>query len=496
MKLFLQKLFLAALMGVVVNACVKQPETIVINKNPETPDTLNAPEDTAASEAASAGFRQLIIGEIHPVSTLDPLFAGNNSAKRMLHILHEGLARYDHSGNVIPAISENWSISADSLTYTFTLRDNVFFHDSNIFDNGLGRKVIASDVTYAFVRMAKIGVPDDAARLFMSIDGFEPYFNEQHQILNPAHRELVEISGIKTPDDNTVIFALIEKDHHFLQKLASPYAVIYPREAVGASPQNFSPVGAGPFELSRQRGDSIYIFARNNEYWDNSVPGLDRVDVVIETNESRMFQALASGNIHLIPELGPQIILNSLADGIRLLPAYTENYTLTVPGGVTTYRISYYEEADASEQAVRAAFSSLTVSQLIEDMPEGIVNINTVRQSNTSASPGLSSTLYSTYTEDPFQKWMLAQISARLNGDKQLIRMLRIRTPGRNTALYNRSFVSLYPGHKPADNPSILMSYSIKQTALSINEIQRLRFNRYPWWMDLRNVTLPGIDQL
>lgn len=509
MKHLLQTLLIGAILSLILDGCVKQPETIVINEDPESPAAKQTAEDTAATQSTeTADFRQLVIGEIHSISTLDPLFADNNSIRRTVQLLYEGLVRFDRNGKVIPAISKRWSVSDDSLTYRFTLRNNVFFHDSNIFSSGVGRKVVAPDFRYAFERMAKINVPDDAAKLFMSIRGFEPYFNEQHHVLNPAHRELRGISGIVTPNDSTLIISLIEKDRRLLQKLASPYAVVYPREAVRESPEQFTPVGSGPFQLSQRRGDSTYIFSQNKEHWNaqNGSPNLDRVDVVVERNEPQLFRSIASRNIHLIPEMGPRILQNVMISSSQLQPAYKESYALTIAGGGTTYSLHYNPGADEPEEAVRSLFSSLDFSQLVtEGLPAGLVTVTSdgpdsdrAAGSDTSAStsaPSLSTPLYSTYSEDPFQQWMVTRISSRLEGERPL-QMLRIRTPSRQTALYTRSFVPMYEGQTPDGDGVPLLQYSAKHVVFAIREIENLEFNRYPWWINLRQVDLPGVDQL
>lgn len=502
MKYLLQILLPGVVMlAVLFGGCVKQPETIVIDQEPATPDTTVSAKDTVASRpaAADANFKQLVIGENQRISTLDPLFADNNSIRRTLQILYEGLVRFDRNGEIVPAISKRWSISDDSLTYRFTLRDDVFFHDSDIFNSGIGRKVVASDFKYALERMAKINVPADAAQLFMSVRGFEPYFKEQHNVLNPAYREFSGASGIAAPNDSTLVIALIEKDRHLLQKLATPYAVLYPREAVASSPGAFAPVGSGPFQLSQRRGDSTYIFSKYKEYWnaENSIPIVDRVDVTVERREPNLFRGMAEENIHLIPEMGPRILESVMFSSTELQPAYRDNYRLTVPGGSTTYSLNFNPDAGESAGAVQSLFAGLDFLQLLSGIPSGLISdtylVSLQEKADDAATVSLP--LYSTFSEDPYQQWILSRISRQLGGEPA-VRMLRIRTPSRQTALYNRSFVPFYDGHAPERNRFKILQYSVKQSALAIREIEQLEFNRYPWWINLRSVDLPGIDQL
>ncbi|MDX1618150.1 MAG: ABC transporter substrate-binding protein [Balneolaceae bacterium] len=501
MKQLLQTLLPGALIAVLLfGGCVKQPETIVVNEEPEAPTASAAADEdsTAVPPEAAANFRQLVIGEIHRIPTLDPLFADNNSTRRTLQILYEGLVRYNQTGNVVPAISKRWSVSDDSLTYRFTLRDDVYFHDSEIFSNGIGRKVVASDFSYALTRMAKLNVPGDAAQLFMSVEGFEPYFKEQHNVLNPSYRELNGVSGFGTPNDSTLVIRLNEKDRHLLQKLASPYAVVYPREAVRGAPADFAPVGSGPFQLSQKRGDSTFIFSKYKEFWNagNGVPVIDRVDVSVRSDEVRLFRDLAEGQVHMLPEMGPRILDNVMLSAGELQQAYRENYRLILPGGRTTYSLKLNPEADQSKSAIRSLFSSLDDSLLFAGIPSELITGRYIVATESDASAAVPSLpLLSTYSPDPFQQRLIARISTQLEGDRPL-RMLRIRTPSRRTAIETRSFVPMYEGHRVGPGDDTLLQYSVHQGALAIWEISNLQFNGYPWWINLRAVNLPGIDQL
>ena len=43
--------------------------------------------------------------------------------------IFEGLLKYDGNGSLYPALAESYSVSDDSLTYTFKLRKGVKFHN-------------------------------------------------------------------------------------------------------------------------------------------------------------------------------------------------------------------------------------------------------------------------------------------------------------------------------------------------------------------------------
>ena len=72
-------------------------------------------------------------GEITMVSidptTLDPALVSDTVSAGLAGEIFSGLVRIDRNLNIVPDIAEEWVISNGGLTYTFTLRNDVKFHD-------------------------------------------------------------------------------------------------------------------------------------------------------------------------------------------------------------------------------------------------------------------------------------------------------------------------------------------------------------------------------
>ena len=71
--------------------------------------------------------------EYRNVTSLDPAFSRNPQNIWPINQLFNGLVQLNKNLNIEPEIASSWSISSDGLTYTFYLRNDVYFHDSPIF---------------------------------------------------------------------------------------------------------------------------------------------------------------------------------------------------------------------------------------------------------------------------------------------------------------------------------------------------------------------------
>ena len=65
--------------------------------------------------------------EVTGIASLDPTFAKNQSIMWPIHQLYNTLVEIDDSLHIVPSIARNWEVSDDRLTYTFHLRNDVFF---------------------------------------------------------------------------------------------------------------------------------------------------------------------------------------------------------------------------------------------------------------------------------------------------------------------------------------------------------------------------------
>jgi peptide/nickel transport system substrate-binding protein len=187
-----------------------------------------------AAGQALAAKDSLVLGMVLEPPHLDPTAGAAAAIDEVVYAnVFEGLTRIDRNGVVKPALAESWTVSDDGLTYTFTLRSGVTFHDGSAFDS--------ADVKFSLNRA-------------MAADST----NAQKGLFEP-------IAGVATPDAGTVVVALKQPTGNFLFNLGWGDAVIVAPES--AADNKTKPVGTGPFVFERWvKGDRVEL-ARNAAYW-------------------------------------------------------------------------------------------------------------------------------------------------------------------------------------------------------------------------------------
>src|SRR5690554_57453 len=119
----------------VLSSCGTSDTVLVVE---QTPTTDPAGQQESEPEVR-ASFIEISIGLIDPVTNLDPLFAENLSAKRVIGLLFDGLVTLGRNGEPVLNLASDIEISDDGLLYTITLNRDHFYRSSSVFPSGIGR---------------------------------------------------------------------------------------------------------------------------------------------------------------------------------------------------------------------------------------------------------------------------------------------------------------------------------------------------------------------
>jgi ABC-type transport system substrate-binding protein len=218
------------------------------------------------------------------ISTLDPAFAKDLPHIWACNQLYNGLVALDEELTIIPAIAKSWTIDSTALIYTFILRDDIYFHESEVFDNKT-RIVTAHDFVYSFNRLLAPGLSSPGTWIFNQVA--KSHGNYAFNALN----------------DTTLEIRLSSPFPAFLGVLAMTYASVVPKEAVesyGAAFRN-KPVGTGPFRFQYWKEGVKLVLRKNPDYFEqengSQLPYIDAVSISFLIDRQTAFLEFIKENL-------------------------------------------------------------------------------------------------------------------------------------------------------------------------------------------------------
>ncbi|MGT2926527.1 peptide ABC transporter substrate-binding protein [Streptococcus cuniculipharyngis] len=183
----------------------------------------------------------------------------------------DGLFENDKYGNVVGSLAKDWKVSADGLTYTYTLRDDAKWYTSE------GEEY--ADVTAQdFVTGLKHAADSQSDALYVvqnSIKGLQDYVDGKTKDFSTV--------GVKALDDKTVQYTLNQPESYWNSKLT--YSVLFPvnEEFLKSQGKDFGKVDPssilynGPFILKSLTAKSSVVFEKNPNYFDADKVKLDGI---------------------------------------------------------------------------------------------------------------------------------------------------------------------------------------------------------------------------
>lgn len=262
------------------------------------------------------------------IQSLDPAFASGQAALWPCNLLYNGLVDLDEKLQVIPMIAKSWSISEDGKQYTFILRNDVYFHDSQEYTFKGKRRVIASDFVYSFSRILDPDVASPGAWIFRNVK------------LDANNKPLFEALN-----DTTFRITLETPFPPFLSILAMKYCSVVPKEVVEHYGKEFRkhPVGTGPFQFQMWEEGIKLVLRKNPTYFEKDekgkpLPYLDGVAITFIIDKQAMFMEFMKGNLDFMSGLDPCYKDALLTKEGKLNPQYQDQITLqTAPYLNTEY---------------------------------------------------------------------------------------------------------------------------------------------------------------
>lgn len=270
--------------------------------------TFSLPGTAEAQDAE----KNLIVTSLSDISTLDPAIGYDTLSWPALSLVYRGLVSYDAEGTLVPELAESFEVSEDGLVYTFVLREGIMFSN--------GRAITPEDVKYSFERLLSPETASPGAYMFEGLVGVPEF----------TAGEAEGISGIEIIDERTVQFTFTNPEWTTLQRMALPFGSIVAREGVEEAGENFArqPLGAGPFVLESWESGLALNFVRNENYWKEGLPLVDRVTIQVGVDPATATLRIEAGeadtSLDVIPgaEYARVAADPALADNLLLWTAF------------------------------------------------------------------------------------------------------------------------------------------------------------------------------
>ena len=222
------------------------------------------------------GERVLQVSANGKLGTLDPALADDLISQHMVASFYDTLLQYDYPARpyrLIPSMLVRMpDADADLKTYTFTLRDDLYFQDDPCFGNAGRdrRRVTAADVAFSLLRLADARLRSPVYWMLRGkVVGLDR-FRDLTAKARPGDMTMYDLPcpGLQVVDSRTLVIRLNHPDPRLLYALAMPNAAVVPRRAVTHYKEDFQehPVGSGPFRLTEWIRDYRITMVRNPDF--------------------------------------------------------------------------------------------------------------------------------------------------------------------------------------------------------------------------------------
>ena len=282
--------------------------------------------DDPTTVDSNAVFRY---NEFRNITSLDPAFARNPQNIWPIQQLFNGLVQLDRNLNVVPEIASHWEIDSLGTTYTFFLKEDIFFHKADQFGPKKTRAVTAHDFAYSFDRLTDPAVG------------------------SPGGWVLQQVESYQVIDQHTFQIKLKQTFPAFLSLLSMRYCAVVPKEVVEDPQHEFRkhPIGTGPFKFKAWEEDIKLVLRKNTLYFERddqgkTLPYLEAIAISFLPDIQREFMLFSQGKFDFLNSLDPSYKDELLTPKGALQTAYQDKINLQKGPYLNTEYIGFYLDSD------------------------------------------------------------------------------------------------------------------------------------------------------
>jgi peptide/nickel transport system substrate-binding protein len=202
--------------------------------------------------------------------------------------MYDDLLTFDPQGNVVGNVAEKYDLSPDGLTWTFTIRKGIKFHN--------GDPLTSADVVFSLQRFGSKE----------STNPWSPYILKNNE-------------SITAPDDATVVYKAQKPE--WALKIPFGQTHILPKnyfEKVGQDGFRAKPIGSGPYKFAKWVPKTSMEYDANTEYWGSAKSQWAHITETLVPEEATRVAQLERGDVDMIGDLSFDRLTELKAKGYRL----------------------------------------------------------------------------------------------------------------------------------------------------------------------------------
>ena len=209
---------------------------------------------------------------------INPVLASSDADRDLTSLIYSGLMRKSPDGSIIPDLAESYSISKDGLSYTFVLKNKIYFHN--------GQPVAADDVIFTIKKV-------------------------KDPIIKSPHKGNWDGVTVEKKDDKTLIFALKQPYALFLENttLGIMPARLWDNAPLELNDANTKPIGSGPYMISsvNKQSSGIIDYYELNSFkkFILGEPYIKNINLYFYQNENDLVKALVDKKVEEISSITP-----------------------------------------------------------------------------------------------------------------------------------------------------------------------------------------------
>jgi ABC-type transport system substrate-binding protein len=269
------------------------------------------------------------------IATLDPAFASNPQLIWPTNQIFNSLVQLDSQLNVKPDIAQSWDYNDSTLTYTFNLREDVYFHKSIVFVNN----------------------HKDSTRIATAYD-FEYSFNRllDEKVAARGRWVLNNVKQFYAKNNSTFIIQLKKPFPAFLGLLSMRFCSVVPKEAIDYYGNDFrsNPIGTGPFVMKFWEENVKLVLRKNSLYFEKDekgeqLPYLEAIAITFLPDKQSEFLQFVQGKLDFISGLDNSYKDDLITTKGKLQKKYENKFNMITSPYLNTEYLGFFMGSNSSE---------------------------------------------------------------------------------------------------------------------------------------------------